>query len=217
MNASHVIKKKEAEATNRAPQGRALSAKIARKSASGSRMGGADILGLRQIGHDSTHTNNRGGTGKRHKNMKAKTILTLAACLVLAGCAGPPAQSTAEGPTQEEIANAIYPPKPDYRKEALIYFHNTLKDPASAVYDNWTLQHAWIATPPAGFGWIVHVSVNAKNSYGGYTGAEDYFLWVKSLGGVIDLQMPRAPHTVMLDTVEMVMDDGSVVNVESKK
>lgn len=69
-------------------------------------------------------------------------------------------------------------PTDEYVREyALEYLRRTLKDSESARYEwgavergNWKGATERFGTP----GWILNVSVNAKNSYGGYTGFTPY-------------------------------------------
>lgn len=90
--------------------------------------------------------------------------------LILVGCAAPP--------TQDQISSAYYGDKPDdYQEMIKGYIKATLKDPDSAKF-------TWLNDPKKGwymwrgktkYGWVVCVAVNAKNSYGGYTGNKAYY------------------------------------------
>ena len=103
-------------------------------------------------------------------------------------------------PTQQELALASYPPRPDYKAAAQAYFARILKDPAGANYSDWKLCHAW-ASPPLQFGWVAVVSVNARNSYGGLAGGGLYFLWIGADGKAVNIV--GAPfHVERLDVVE---------------
>lgn len=100
--------------------------------------------------------------------MNARTILLLTIGGALASCATPP-------PSPEELAAAKAMPAPasqaDAENAAREYFNDVLKDPSSAVYK--------FRQPISGIvraydhtyrGWFMCGDVNAKNSYGGYTG-----------------------------------------------
>lgn len=77
-----------------------------------------------------------------------------------------------------EAKAAIYPPLPDYQVGAKGYFSQVLKDPYSAQYSGWFIYRAYLPKKEGPvFGYLVTVDVNAKNSYGGYTGKKNYILW----------------------------------------
>lgn len=104
-----------------------------------------------------------------------KTIFLICLVSMLNGCAlGPP--------TQEELANADYgTPITQERAERLAkdFLSRRLKDPYSAQYQWGTVSKGWIRNAPIHggglvFGYKLDVSVNAKNSYGGYVGFKPY-------------------------------------------
>ncbi|AYN10175.1 MULTISPECIES: hypothetical protein [Pseudomonas] len=96
------------------------------------------------------------------------------AVAVIAGCAS--------GPTPEQIANADYgTPIDQDQAEVRVkeYFEGVLKDPDSAKYKFSPIQKSHIVSSAwegrqLYAGYVMTVKVNAKNSYGGYTGNEDY-------------------------------------------
>lgn len=98
----------------------------------------------------------------------------ISALAVLAGCAS--------GPTPQDIAAADYgTPIPQEQAEQRVkqYFSGTLKDPASAQYQFSQAQKGYIIGSavegkPLYAGYIISVNVNAKNSFGGYTGYQGY-------------------------------------------
>lgn len=117
--------------------------------------------------------------------------------LIFCGCAGTP-------PTIDEFTKADYGEKPDkstYELKVKTYFEGCLKDPESAKYKFEKPIKGWygktlsnLAGPrKIDYGWIVLVRVNAKNSYGGYTGYKSYnclfrgkeLLWVVDLNKVL--------------------------------
>lgn len=101
---------------------------------------------------------------------------------VLVGCAA--------GPTPQQIASADYgSPISQEQAEDRIkqYFNGTLKDPYSAHYQFSKVEKGYIIGSafegkPLYAGYIISVNVNAKNSYGGYTGNQGYqFLFQNGL------------------------------------
>lgn len=108
-----------------------------------------------------------------------KKILLLSFALVsafiLSGCAPKP-------PSQVEISSANYGTLPsDYKEQITKYIQSILKDPESARY---TFEPPFKGYSQDGslsstgalvtYGQVVGVQVNAKNSYGGYTGNQLY-------------------------------------------
>lgn len=93
---------------------------------------------------------------------------------IMTGCAS--------GPTQQDIANADYGSavSQDHAETRIKqYFNGTLKDPSSAQYQFSQVQKGYIIGSaaegkPLFAGYIISVNVNAKNSYGGYTGNQGY-------------------------------------------
>lgn len=66
--------------------------------------------------------------------------------------------------------------------KALIWqrLYKSLKDPYSAKVDFSSPKRGWIAwEKDAMYGWMIHVEINAKNSYGGYTGSKPHFFFVQ--------------------------------------
>ncbi|MCW2477758.1 hypothetical protein J5224_01345 [Candidatus Symbiopectobacterium sp. NZEC135] len=103
---------------------------------------------------------------------KLAIISVLSASVFLSGCA------TQQPPTQTQIAAASYGELPsNYQDQIKSHFSATLKDPYSAQYTflptfkGYSQDGAW--APSGGkvmYGHVAPVLVNAKNSYGGYTG-----------------------------------------------
>lgn len=59
------------------------------------------------------------------------------------------------------------------------YFESVLKDPYSAIYDFGSVNTGWLRESILNgrdlhYGYVLDVKVNAKNSFGGYTGATPY-------------------------------------------
>lgn len=109
----------------------------------------------------------------RPRNRAATAALIVIGATLLSGCA--------TAPTTQELASADYgePPR-NYEVVIHQYFDSTLKDPASVQYKEITVpQRDWIRDAPVEgfkmhFGWMVRATINAKNSYGGYTGFQTY-------------------------------------------
>lgn len=84
------------------------------------------------------------------------------------------------------MASMDYGPMPQNQEEAIKkYFEKVLFDPYSAHYDFQEPEMFWYKQPPlAGgglfSGWIVRVSANAKNRFGGYVGAETSGFLIKN-------------------------------------
>lgn len=67
-----------------------------------------------------------------------------------------------------------------HRSLAKVVFDTALKDPESARITYHELQKGWICVgidDPGVFCWKMPVTVNAKNSFGGYTGAQTWWFW----------------------------------------
>lgn len=95
-----------------------------------------------------------------------KSIITGALLVLLAGCASLP--------TAQEAASADYGPMPtNYEQIVKTYYGTTLKDPDSAQYRNISSpRQYWLGDRFTGakYGYLVCVTLNAKNSYGAYVG-----------------------------------------------
>ena len=109
--------------------------------------------------------------------MDVKSFIAVSAIvLALSGCAGQ------QPPSQAQLSAASYGELPaNYQDQIKSHFNATLKDPFSAQYTflptfkGYSQDGAW--SPSGGksyFGWVAPVLVNAKNSYGGYTGSQKY-------------------------------------------
>ena len=106
--------------------------------------------------------------------------LVVSFSLLLAGCVSV---------SQEDIKAVDFGAKPsNYEERVKDYMAMQLKDPMSAVYNfRLPLRRAVVKTGMLDnftkyYGWVVEVSVNAKNSFGGYTGAKTYFIFIRPDG-----------------------------------
>lgn len=101
---------------------------------------------------------------------------------VLSGCAAPP--------SAEEFAKADFGPYPEEWKRIITdYSAARLKDPYSAQYNFLNSPtRGFIGLGGAKYGWAVCALINAKNSYGGYTGGKLSFFLIRN-NVVIDASM----------------------------
>ncbi len=101
-----------------------------------------------------------------------KAIMTVVAAFVLGGCAGPTPKKSADlklspPPTNEEAMQRI-----------TAYLNNALLDPYSAKVSCTHIPTPGWVWPGVGYdpryGYLSLCDVNAKNRFGGYTGAKRY-------------------------------------------
>lgn len=103
--------------------------------------------------------------------------MLLLTMILMTGCAS--------APTAEQISAADYGPVPERHEETVkSHMSMMLKDPGSATY-TFTNGPAkmWLGGGIFGqlkYGWGVCALVNAKNSFGGYTGAKKYFFLIRN-------------------------------------
>lgn len=105
-----------------------------------------------------------------------KTAAICAFVALLGGCA------TAPPPTALELSSADYGESPtDYQSSIKGYMASTLKDPESARYEFGSQPvKAWHGRGGVRYyGYAVCASVNAKNSYGGYTGPKKSYFFLR--------------------------------------
>lgn len=111
-----------------------------------------------------------------------RRLAIVSAFCFMAGCAS--------GPTPQDIASADYGssiPQAQAEERVRQYFNGSLKDPMSAQYQFSQVSKGYIVGGavegrPLYAGYIISVNVNAKNSYGGYTGNQAYqFLFQNGL------------------------------------
>lgn len=122
--------------------------------------------------------------------MAKGSIALLCACVALLGACA----------TREQIDAAVTadygmpPPADVWHRNVKAWFDNTLKDPESAQYKmgcpvKGYMQRAVFDGPGMEFvGYMALVEVNAKNSYGGYTGYESYFAFLQQDGRIFSIQ-----------------------------
>jgi hypothetical protein len=103
--------------------------------------------------------------------------------------------SHAYEPSKQEKANADYGAYPkNYKNIVKNYMQGVLKDPESARYKVLSSPQKFYMV--AGtieelvYCYTTAFSINAKNSYGGYTGEKIYFFQIRN-GEIIDVHYPR--------------------------
>lgn len=109
--------------------------------------------------------------------MYMKAILIAIPSLLLAAC----------GPTQQEIEQADYGPKPEDSEEiAERFVRGHLVDPDGARFSHstWSPVQGYSGTGFMGagdaeFGWVHCGQVNARNRMGGYTGREWFYVTIR--------------------------------------
>jgi hypothetical protein len=111
-----------------------------------------------------------------------KFTLSVAATAILAanGCATPPVNSTSCGPapTQSEISAAIdsYVKSVDWKDPQSVQVRDVRVQPCRAI------ENGLLAGGGYTVGYEIDFEINAKNSYGGYTGFELYSIVRKADG-----------------------------------
>lgn len=109
-------------------------------------------------------------------------IILATGCTILSGCV--------TKPTPEQIANANYGTamkQEDCEAAIKNVMQSYLKDPQSAQYQFGTCHKSWVGgafKSALNFGYDMDASINAKNSFGGYTGAKQYKFFLKN-GSII--------------------------------
>lgn len=89
---------------------------------------------------------------------------------------------------QSDIDAANYPVMPTQQEaddQIRTYLSTVLKDPDSLKLECQSIQKGWarqFRDRAAEFGWVIPCTVNAKNSYGGYTGAKSYIFLFSTSG-----------------------------------
>ncbi len=110
---------------------------------------------------------------ERLKMMKLKIFIAATLALLLNGCAAPSA---------EDLAKADYGSYPsNYEQIIKRHLDMVLKDPESAKVTFLKGPYTgWSGLGGRKFGYIVCADVNAKNSYGGYTGGKLSYFMIKN-------------------------------------
>lgn len=120
--------------------------------------------------------------------------LLLALTISASGCAAQP--SALDKPVGPKPSNA----QAQAKAFALAVVIPTLKDPESARVEG--ISPALLGTcknifGPSRRGWFVELRINARNSFGGYAGAETYDVWFEN-GRPVDLRSPLNPCAMFI-------------------
>lgn len=116
----------------------------------------------------------------KNRGMKKALFLILG---LLVSCASQEQRVLLErqAAAKAQIATADCGPKPVFhRSMAKVVFDTVLKDPDSARITYHDLEKGWVCAgidDPGAFCWKMPVTVNAKNAFGGYTGAQTWVFW----------------------------------------
>ncbi len=122
---------------------------------------------------------------------------TLLVAIALSSCVG-----YSFTPSESTIAALDYGSpidQQDAERGARSYFQKALKDPYSAVFEFGLVGPSYVAEPIANggklhHGYILDVTVNAKNSFGGFTGAVPHKLVFKDAKLITVLQQKPGPY-----------------------
>ena len=107
--------------------------------------------------------------------MRRLTLAAVSALLlaIMPGCVS--------APTQAEFEAADFGPYPEDSREIIeAYMRARLKDPNNAQYE-WghAPQRAYYRLGGLTYGCVICVRVNARNSFGGYTGPKVYYFLIR--------------------------------------
>ena len=108
--------------------------------------------------------------------MRNLTAVFAVAALFFGGCARP-------APSSDQLAHGTWGPLPmNYQDLIRGHIGSKLKDPYSAVFDFRQPVASW--AQPLGrdyeYAWVVCGTVNGKNSFGGYVGAQPFYVAVRN-------------------------------------
>lgn len=111
--------------------------------------------------------------------MTKATAALAALCVAIAGCAAPDIGVDGRNPTATDAG-----PAPDRDRVISAYLNAVLKDPESARISD-AAGPTFVTVPSellvrGTYGWGICFWVNAKNSFGGYTGSRPFALIVRS-------------------------------------
>lgn len=130
----------------------------------------------------------------------AITILT---ALLLTGCATTQQEDPSQKAAEQAWISSLLKSKDsygaypnDYQNIVKSYMSQQLKDPDSAKYLNFRepkkyLKIVNVKNRVAILGYSTCVDINAKNSYGGYTGSKRYWFFIRD-GNIVDSLNPEA-------------------------
>jgi hypothetical protein len=127
-------------------------------------------------------------------------VLVLGFVMGLVGCADVP-------PTPQQVASIGYgsPLPANYKVIIQDYLNTHLKDPFSAVVTwRYAPVQTWIRNAPMQgsqliLGWKVVCDVNAKNSFGAYTGFKPYLFMIRDGAVVFEVSGEDEVNTALLE------------------
>lgn len=131
--------------------------------------------------------------------MRVAIAIPLCAALAACGAFGPPMTPQGTAATVGDVG----PPPINHGELFARYLAGTLKDPYSAQVSHiagpapWVKGGSWGSTASA-YGWGACYAVNAKNSFGGYTGARLYVAVVRS-GALVSVIGPSGSSNIFED------------------
>lgn len=129
-------------------------------------------------------------------------VIVAATMLLLSGCAAVPHEDPAEKAAEQAWMRSLYQSTDgfgaypdDYQQIVEQYMAEQLKDPESARYSKFRdpkkdLKIVDAKKRVATLGYSTCVDINAKNSYGGYTGAKRHWFLIRD-GKVVDSLGPE--------------------------
>lgn len=108
------------------------------------------------------------------RNHMKRILATATVVFGLTGCAS--------GPTQQQLDQAYYgseTPQEECESIATRAINARLKDPGSAQYNFGVCEKGWLSSVPimgypVEYGYYIRGRVNARNSFGGYTGYKEF-------------------------------------------
>lgn len=111
-----------------------------------------------------------------------KAAAVLAIAIATASCAVFPSAT----PTRSQLEDADFGPEPSVEEAESIateYLDAVLKDPGSKIVSFGDIERRWYHIgwrwSPHRYAWGLPATVNAKNSYGGYTGAQGWIFYFR--------------------------------------
>lgn len=136
-------------------------------------------------------------------NLSRILIVLILTLLLLSACASGP-------PTREELSSADYGSpisQQDAEAQAEQFLRGYLKDPDSAIYEWNPVGRGWVREAPIyggglKFGYILRGNVNARNSFGGYTGFKPYEFAFYN-GNIISVYAQKELHGSYVSTPYM--------------
>jgi hypothetical protein len=109
--------------------------------------------------------------------------------------------SCASTPTSAQLIWRSGPPPPaSHQEEIKALLLSMLKDPGSAKFQfhapeiHWFSSGDWLRGWTDWYGWRVPVLINARNSFGGYTGFQNHSVLFQN-GEIVGIEKPSGPYS----------------------